>query len=122
VAMKKNTYSCKKCGESIQTVDRDKGKTPIHISCENEKCDGMMSTSFYKVDQEADFEFVFISPRNNKEWQVIEKQVTEDVEKTFPEQSRLDRKKMRDNFITMLREHVRKGHLIHLQKSLVTLP
>jgi len=81
-----------------------------------------MSTSFYKVDQEADFEFVFISPRTNKEWQVIEKQVKEDVENTFPEQTPLDRKKMKENFIKMLREHARKGHLIHLRKNLVTLP
>jgi len=82
----------------------------------------MMTSKEYNVNQEIDFEFVFIQPRNNKEWQVIEKQVSEDVEKAFHDHSRLDRKKMKDNFIKMLREHSRKGGLIHLQKSLVTLP
>jgi len=120
--MKKDIYSCKKCGHEIKTANRDKGKTPIHISCENSECNGMMSTHDYKVNQNQEFEFIFISPRNNKEWQLIEKQIIEDVEATFKEQSRLDRKKMKDNFIKMLREHARKGHLIHLRKELVTLP
>jgi len=120
--MKKNIFSCPSCGEEVKTANRDAGRIPIQISCENKECNGMAVSKDYKVSQKIDFDFIFIKPRNNKEWQIIEKQVTDDVEETFPEHSRLDKKKMRDNFLTMLKEHSKKGGLIHLKKSLVTLP
>ena len=48
---RKNLYNCKKCGNTITTIDRDKGVTPMMLSCSafNGCSDGMMFSFMYNV-------------------------------------------------------------------------
>ena len=47
-----NVYTCKKCGGQITTIDRDEGTAFFSIGCKATiECDGMMYSSFYRVDQ-----------------------------------------------------------------------
>ncbi len=46
----KNIYTCEKCLDHIVTVDIDDGVTPFMIDCRcTEGCDGMMTSSMYRV-------------------------------------------------------------------------
>lgn len=47
-----NAYTCRKCGGQITTIDRDEGTTFFGIGCKATiECDGVMYSSFYRVDQ-----------------------------------------------------------------------
>jgi hypothetical protein len=46
-----NRYTCRECGGSIVTVDREAGTTPMLIDCKTPGCTGRMGSSFYRVDQ-----------------------------------------------------------------------
>lgn len=54
-----NKYTCKSCGGSIITVDRDEGVTPFMLGCRADpKCKGDMYSSFYReVHGEPTFEW-----------------------------------------------------------------
>ena len=44
-----NKYTCRTCGHSIITVDRDEGVTPFMIGCKaTQGCAGDMYSSFYR--------------------------------------------------------------------------
>lgn len=44
-----NKYTCKTCGGSIVTIDRDDGVTPFLMGCRaSEICSGDMVSSFYR--------------------------------------------------------------------------
>lgn len=47
-AGKHNRYRCDRCGESIVTINRDAGTTPMLIDCKvTEGCQGIMRSAWY---------------------------------------------------------------------------
>ena len=47
-----NQYTCSGCGETMTTVDRDDGTTPMAIGCQiHLTCGGRMISHMYLVDQ-----------------------------------------------------------------------
>lgn len=47
-----NFYTCRECGGSIITIDRDDGTTPMMLACRATlACDGTMFSSGYTCDQ-----------------------------------------------------------------------
>jgi len=46
-----NQYTCRTCGKTITTVDRDEGTTPMMLACRaTQGCDGSMFSAMYRVD------------------------------------------------------------------------
>lgn len=66
----RNAYTCKKCGGTIVTVDRDTGVTPFGIACRADpSCDGLMNSHFYRgpvVAGSAPPAFVWRSPTDEE--------------------------------------------------------
>lgn len=45
-----NQYTCRTCGKTITTIDRDEGTTPMMLACRaTEGCNGSMFSAMYRV-------------------------------------------------------------------------
>lgn len=59
-----NRYTCRECGRSITTVDRDEGVTPFTLHCRaSDGCDGIMYSWMYKVHEPFEPEFEWYKPK-----------------------------------------------------------
>src|SRR6476469_2493967 len=56
----RNQYKCSTCQYTIITFDRDRGVTPMTLSCS--MCQGQMSSNFYRADQNAPITHVWYRP------------------------------------------------------------
>jgi len=58
-----NEYTCRTCGMTIRTIDRDEGVTPMMINCRATKdCDGTMFSSMYRTNQTYPPQFEWYKP------------------------------------------------------------
>jgi hypothetical protein len=64
---KKNLYHCDTCQKEIVTIDSDNGVTPFMLLCRaTPRCNGMMTSSFYKCNQSLVATFEFYRPETIK--------------------------------------------------------
>lgn len=65
--MRKNDYTCRKCGKSIITQEVDEGTTPMLLKCRaTEGCNGDMISGMYQVDQDSPATFEWYKPKRAK--------------------------------------------------------
>lgn len=117
--MKKNIYHCQTCSGEIKTANRDQGVAPMMMKCRAEKCEGMAMSSFYMVDQDIEPDLVFISPKNEKEWNAIRDEGTKDIMKMFPDKKPTKIEKMLERLIGAIKEHTDQGGIVELPKHIV---
>lgn len=69
---KKNLYQCHDCHGEIVTLDLVDGTTPFMLAClVTPGCKGMMTSSFYQIDQSLPFQYEWFmpdSPDGYDEW------------------------------------------------------
>lgn len=65
---KKNVYTCGHCGAKTVTIDVDEGVTPFMIDCD--ECGKLMTSSFYKVDQDLEPTHEWYRPNEEKRKQL----------------------------------------------------
>ncbi len=60
-----NQYTCRTCGESIVTLAKDYGTTPMMLNCRaTVGCDGMMQSMMHMVNQSLKPDFEWYKPKN----------------------------------------------------------
>jgi hypothetical protein len=75
-----NYYVCDKCRKLHITKDLDKGTTPFTIGCRADGCDGMATSSMYRVPQDSDPMYYWIRLTEDERLERAEKRLEENPE------------------------------------------
>ena len=59
--LKKNIYTCGKCGKHVVTINIHEGITPAFIKCRF-NCIGRMDSSFHRVNQDIKPDYIWYKP------------------------------------------------------------
>lgn len=117
--MKKNVYECNKCGHEIKTANRDEGKAPFFIGCDQRGCPGMARSQGYLVDQGLTPDWIFIRPKDKQEWMAIEKELKKDVKIKNPKKKAIRIERIYNKAIRIIRFHINTGGLVQLPRNII---